>query len=167
MSLDRKQNRVKIISWVAAAAIAVTAGSAQAAKLDLSTYSVSLTKSLIVPNNGGGAEFGEASGITYNWDRNSLIIVGDEGTVHEWTKAGDFFPGVRRYLGASAFQDPEGVTYIGDGDFVLADERTMQMWLMEPAVTRVTPGLGEQWDFGDKNSGKFYGFSPEPVGNWP
>lgn len=143
---------------VAAAALPAYAASN---KLDLGTYSVKYAKSLVPPS---GAVFSEASGMAYNWDRNSLFIVGDEGSGHEFNLDGDNYTGVYRYLGLSTFQDPEGVTYIGNGQYVLAEERNMRMWLTTPSIASVKPA-GEQWDFGGKQSGKFYNVSPFNVGN--
>ncbi|MEH3107522.1 MAG: SdiA-regulated domain-containing protein [Sphingomonas fennica] len=70
----------------------------------------------------------EASGVTYNWDTGTLFIVGDGGTnVTEVTKTGELVSTMTLARGDSpqgtAFYDPEGITYIGNGQFVLTEER--------------------------------------------
>ena len=62
----------------------------------------------------------EASAITYNWDTDTLFVLGDEGdALVEVSKTG-------AKLGAmtlTGFADTEGLTYIGNGQFVLTEER--------------------------------------------
>lgn len=73
----------------------------------------------------------EASGVAYNWDTNTLFIVGDGGTsVTEVTKTGQLVSSMTLPPGGSAqgteFFDTEGITYIGGGQFVLTEERDRQ-----------------------------------------
>lgn len=100
----------------AIAALAATAAAAPAgASLNLGNYSVAFQR---------GIDFDEASGVTYNWDKNVLFLIDDEGDdAAEYSLAGqrltaDTFSGYR---------DLEGVTYIGNGQYVLAEERTEEL----------------------------------------
>jgi uncharacterized protein YjiK len=70
----------------------------------------------------------EASGVTYNWDTNTLFIVGDGAkSVTEVSKTGALISTMNLALGASSqgteFFDVEGITYIGGGQFVMTEER--------------------------------------------
>lgn len=70
----------------------------------------------------------EASGISYNPDTDSLFAIGDEGfELVELSKTGAKLgampfdqSGVRE---VRAFDDPEGVAYLGGGKFAICDER--------------------------------------------
>src|SRR6185436_13318877 len=73
----------------------------------------------------------EASGVTYNWDTDTLFVVGDGGTaVAQVTKTGQLINSMTLAPGSSPqgtdFFDPEGITYVGDGKFVLVEERDRQ-----------------------------------------
>jgi len=73
----------------------------------------------------------EASGVTYNWDSDTLFIVGDGGTsVTQVTKTGALVNTMTLPPGGSPqgteFYDTEGITYIGGGQFVFAEERVRQ-----------------------------------------
>jgi uncharacterized protein YjiK len=71
----------------------------------------------------------EASAVTYNKDTDTLFVMGDEGTsITQVTKQGVLVDSMT--LGADAalpdgtyFADPEGLSYIGGGRFVMAQER--------------------------------------------
>ena len=116
-----------------AAACLAFAGSAHAQSLDLSHYEVSFAKAIpSVP---------EAGAITYNWDRNSLMIIGDEGQADEYALDGKIYPGVSDYLGGSYFDDPEGITYIGGGRYVIAQERNTRIAAVGTAVLSESDGL--------------------------
>lgn len=70
----------------------------------------------------------EASGVAYNWDTDTLFIVGDGGrSVTEVSKTGQLLSTMTLAAGSSpqgtAFYDPEGITYIGNGQFVMTEER--------------------------------------------
>jgi len=74
----------------------------------------------------------EASGVTYNWDTDTLFIVGDGGrSVTEVSKTGELISTMTLAAGSSPqgtdFYDPEGVTYIGNGEFVFTEERDRQI----------------------------------------
>jgi uncharacterized protein YjiK len=73
----------------------------------------------------------EASAVTYNWDTDTLFITGDGGTsVTQVTKTGQLIDTMTLAPGSSpqgtAFFDPEGITYVGGGKFVLVEERDRQ-----------------------------------------
>ncbi len=62
----------------------------------------------------------EASAITYDWDTDTLFVVGDEGTsVVQVTKSG----GLIDSMTLTGFEDTEGLSYVGGGQFVVAEER--------------------------------------------
>jgi uncharacterized protein YjiK len=75
----------------------------------------------------------EASGVAYNWDTDTLFIVCDGGrSVTQVSKTGELIDTMSLALRAGApqgtdFYDPEGVAYIGNGQFVLAEERDRQL----------------------------------------
>lgn len=65
----------------------------------------------------------EVSAITYNWDSETLFLLGDEGTsIVEVSKTGVLISTMA--ITAGLVTDPEGLTYIGGGQFVLVEERT-------------------------------------------
>ena len=70
----------------------------------------------------------EASTVTYNWDTQTLFVVGDGGTsVVQVSKTGQLINSMTLAPGNSPqgtdFYDPEGITYIGNGKFVMTEER--------------------------------------------
>ena len=68
----------------------------------------------------------EASAVTYNGAPDSLFIVGDEATsVLQVSKTGALIDSMN--LAPGAFDDTEGITSIGGGQFVLAEERVRQL----------------------------------------
>jgi uncharacterized protein YjiK len=73
----------------------------------------------------------EASGITYNWDTDTLFVVGDGGTsVVQVSKFGQLIDSMTLAPGGSPqgteFYDTEGIAYVGHGRFVLIEERDRQ-----------------------------------------
>jgi hypothetical protein len=88
--------------------------SAAISSLNLSNYSVTGTYALPA----GTAS--EASAITYNWDTKTLFVLGDEGdALVEVSKTGTQLS----VMTLSNFNDTEGLTYLGGGQFVLTEER--------------------------------------------
>jgi uncharacterized protein YjiK len=70
----------------------------------------------------------EASGVAYNWDTDTLFIIGDGGrSITEISKSGELVSTMTLAAGDSpqgtAFYDPEGITYVGNGQFVFTEER--------------------------------------------
>ncbi|MGQ7946500.1 SdiA-regulated domain-containing protein [Flavobacterium sp. WC2509] len=81
----------------------------------------------------------EASGVTYNWDTNTLFIVGDGTTsVTQVSLTGQFINTMTLAQGSSPqgtdFYDSEGITYIGNGQFVMTEERDRQVVLFTYAA---------------------------------
>lgn len=80
-----------------------------------------------------GAELArEASAVTYNWDTDTLFITGDHGrAIVQVTKDGRLIDAMTLPSGGSSqgteFLDPEGLTYIGNGQFVMTEERDRQV----------------------------------------
>jgi uncharacterized protein YjiK len=74
----------------------------------------------------------EASSVTYDWDTDTLFVVGDGGTsVVQVTKTGQLINSMTLPPGNSpqgtTFFDTEGITYIGGGQFVMTEERDRQL----------------------------------------
>ena len=74
----------------------------------------------------------EASAVTYNWDTNTLFVVGDGGTsVVQVSLTGELIDSMTLAPGSSpqgtTFYDTEGITYIGNGQFVMTEERDRQV----------------------------------------
>jgi len=73
----------------------------------------------------------EVSAVTYNWDTQTLFVVGDGGTsIVQVTKTGQLINSMTLSPGNSPqgteFYDPEGLTYVGNGKFVMSEERDRQ-----------------------------------------
>ena len=73
----------------------------------------------------------EVSAVTYNWDTDTLFVVGDGGTsVVQVSKTGQLINSMTLAPGGSPqgtdFYDVEGLTYVGNGKFVLVEERDRQ-----------------------------------------
>lgn len=67
----------------------------------------------------------ELSGVTYNWDNGRLYVVEDEGeAIFEFSKTGALLSTMALTGG---FADVEGITYIGGGQFLLAEERVQNI----------------------------------------
>jgi uncharacterized protein YjiK len=74
----------------------------------------------------------EASSVTYDWDTDTLFVVGDGGTsVVQVTKTGALINSMTLAPGSSPqgteFYDTEGITYVGGGKFVMTEERYRQL----------------------------------------
>lgn len=92
--------------------------------LDLSNYQLRATYSL-------PASASEASAVTYNWDSGTLFVLGDEGeALVEVTTTG--VPVSQMTL--TGFDDTEGLTYIGNGQFVIVEERIQDVFLLTYAA---------------------------------
>ena len=76
----------------------------------------------------------EASAVTYDWDTDTLFVVGDGGTsVVQVSKTGALINSMTLAPGGSPqgteFYDTEGVSYVGGGKFVMIEERDRQVVL--------------------------------------
>jgi len=74
----------------------------------------------------------EASAVTYNWDTDTLFITGDGSTsITQVSKTGQLIDTMTMAQGSSPqgtdFYDTEGLTYIGNGQFVMSEERDRQL----------------------------------------
>jgi uncharacterized protein YjiK len=74
----------------------------------------------------------EVSAVTYDWDTDTLFVVGDGGTsIVQVTKTGQLINSMTLPPGNSAqgttFFDPEGLAYVGGGKFVMTEERDRQL----------------------------------------
>jgi uncharacterized protein YjiK len=78
----------------------------------------------------------EASAVTYDWDTGTLFVVGDGTTsVVQVSKTGQLIDSMT--LAPAEFNDTEGLTYVGGGKFVLAEERdrTAILFTYAPGAT--------------------------------
>jgi uncharacterized protein YjiK len=117
----------------------------------------------------------EASGVSYNWDSRTLFAIGDEGTaLVELTKTGATlgtmdFDYNRTPREARAIDDAEGVAYLGNNTFMIADERRNQgvVTLYEEGAFRTLQDLTPTtYSFGpyDGNTG-LEGVCYDPIEN--
>ncbi|MDY6949383.1 MAG: SdiA-regulated domain-containing protein [Pseudomonadota bacterium] len=113
---------MKIRNLVAAALLlAPVLAGAQVASVDLGNYELTHTVSLPA----GPAS--EASAITWNWDSDSLFVMGDEGdAIVEVDRNGTLLSS----MSLSGFDDTEGLTYIGAGRFVVLEERLQDAYVL-------------------------------------
>lgn len=98
-----------------------TLTSAAFAQFNLANYGLSATVSYgALPDND------ELSGVTYNWDNGRLYAVEDEGLrIFEFDKFGNYLSSMQLL---NAGTDPEGITYLGGGQFLVAEERIQDMY---------------------------------------
>jgi uncharacterized protein YjiK len=113
-------NRLALASILVAAA-----GVTASAQVNLANYSRVGRHSLPA----GLTQAREASGVTWNRDTNSLFIVGDGGRgVAQVSLTGQLINSMTLATGSSsqgtAFFDPEGIAYLGNGQFAMVEERT-------------------------------------------
>jgi uncharacterized protein YjiK len=104
----------------------------------------------------------EASAVTYNWDTDTLFISCDGGrSITQVSKTGALIDTMSLDLQAgapqgTAFYDPEGITYIGGGQFVISEERDQQLVKFTYAAgTILTRAAAQTVDLGpfDDNTG--------------
>src|SRR5262249_43530825 len=112
------RSNVRSVNYILGAAVLALGLPAAAASLDLSRYT--LTSSFSLPGTAS-----ESSAITWNWDTNTLFVVGDEGDfITEVSRTGT----VRGSMRLSGFDDTEALTYIGNGQFVIGEERLQDVY---------------------------------------
>jgi uncharacterized protein YjiK len=107
---------------LASALVLIAAGPAAAAitGLDLDDYRLVATYEL------PPVTASEASAITWNWDSDSLFVLGDEGDyIAEVNKQGQQISSMNLF----GFDDTEGLTYVGGGKFVVTEERLQDAYL--------------------------------------
>jgi uncharacterized protein YjiK len=105
--------------------LASSAAYAGPTSIDLSRYR--LTGTFNLPP----VDASESSAITYNWNSGNLFVLGDEGeAIVEVTRTGTAVS----KMTLTGFQDTEGLTYIGGGRFVLAEERLQDLFVLTYAA---------------------------------
>ncbi len=94
------------------------------AQLDLSQYQ--LAGRFPLPGTAS-----EASAVTFNWDTGTLFVLGDEGdAVVEVSTTGVQLS----LMSLTGFDDTEGLTYIGAGQFVIGEERLQDVYQLTYAA---------------------------------
>jgi len=92
--------------------------------IDLADYQ--LTATHLLP-----ATAAEASAVTYNHDTGTLFVLGDEGdALVEVTTSGQLVSAMT----LTGFDDTEGLTVIGNGQFVIVEERLQDAFLLTYAA---------------------------------
>jgi uncharacterized protein YjiK len=95
--------------------------------LDLANYTYTTTVGL---NN---SVSNEVSGITWNWDTNTLFMVGDQAqAVAQYSLTGTYIDSM--IMTGFSDGDAEGITYIGSGQFVIAMETNFDAKLVSYAA---------------------------------
>lgn len=100
--------------------------------LDLRNYTLTAQYKLPV-GQGSNLLASEVSAITYNWDTDTLFMVGDSGTaIVQVSKQGQFIDSMTLPADAGKpqgtyFYDTEGLAYAGNGKFALVEERYRQI----------------------------------------
>lgn len=101
------------------AAVLLAGAGPAAAALDLGRYA--LTSTIALPT----ATASESSAITWNWDSNTLFVLGDEGDyITEVSSTGTVLGSMR----LTGFSDTEALTYTGQGRFVIGEERLQDVY---------------------------------------
>jgi len=104
---------------------AAASAHAQISAVNLANYTHTATYALPVP---GGIE---ASAVTWNWNTNTLFVLGDEGeALIEVSKTGALISSMT----LTGFSDTEGLTYVGNGKFVVGEERLQDLFLLTYAA---------------------------------
>jgi uncharacterized protein YjiK len=114
--------------FVAGLAALLSLGAAAQSSINLSRYQLSGNYALD-PRGELGLE---ASAVTFARDRGSLFVVGDEGLgVMEVSLTGQYLGSMSfsNWPAASSNHDAEGLTYLGNGVLVVAEERLQDAYL--------------------------------------
>ncbi|MBJ7355431.1 MAG: lamin tail domain-containing protein [Thermoleophilaceae bacterium] len=139
MLLPTRIRRVLALSIVAVAAVVLPVASAEADPItgvDLSNYKRIGRHALPTPTSDpapvGSLLAQESSSVTYNWDTDTLFVIGDGGTsIVQVSKSGALIDSMSLAAGSSPagneFYDTEGIAYIGGGEFVITEERYRQI----------------------------------------
>lgn len=112
-------------AFTAASLSLAAVGAYAAPSLNLANYQ--LSGQFALPT----ATASEASAITFNWDSGTLFVVGDEGdAITEVTLQGTVVGSMK----LSGFDDTEGLTYVGNGQFAVVEERLQDVFLLTYAA---------------------------------
>lgn len=123
-----------------------TAAGAHAVSVDLNQYTLvgryALPEPTRVTAPANSLLAQETSAVTWNRDTNSLFVVGDGGTsVVQVSLTGQLINSMTLAPGNSpqgtAYYDPEGLTYVGNNQFVMVEERyrTANLFTYAPGTT--------------------------------
>jgi uncharacterized protein YjiK len=108
------------LAVIAASSLVAPLANAAVSSVDLSNYHLAGAYGL--PSSAS-----EASSVTWNWDTNTLFTLGDEGdAIVQVSKTGQ----VINSMSLTGFLDTEGMTYIGNGRFVVTEERRQQAFVL-------------------------------------
>jgi uncharacterized protein YjiK len=124
------------LAIVALLVVAISSASAAVNEVNLATYKkvgqfeLPSPTNTTPPTNSLLAQ--EASAVTYDWDTETLFVAGDGGTsIVQVSKTGALIDSMTLAPGNSpqgtTFYDTEGLTYIGNGEFVVTEERDRQI----------------------------------------
>ncbi|WP_052736157.1 SdiA-regulated domain-containing protein [Aquincola tertiaricarbonis] len=138
--MNSRSPAARALTGLVATLLLGTAGAASAA-LDLGRYS--LTSTFALPTSTAS----ESSAITWNWDTQTLFVLGDEGEyITEVTTTGAVVGSMR----LSGFSDTEALTYTGQGRFVVGEERLQDVYqLTYQANGTATRGALKSVSLGD------------------
>ncbi|WP_170267079.1 lamin tail domain-containing protein [Brevifollis gellanilyticus] len=119
----------------------------------------------------------EASGVAYNWDTDTLFICGDGGrAITQVTKTGQLVDTMSMELNApkpqgTEFYDPEGITYIGGGQFVFSEERERRLvkftYVAGTTLTRAATQTVDIGTFDDNTGTEGLSYDPQTSGALP
>ena len=128
--------RIRSTAVLGYLALVSMSATAQITSVDLSTYTRVGRYALPEPTTTappvGSLLAQEVSAVTYNRDTGTLFVVGDGGTsIVQVSKTGQLIDSMTLGPDASKpqgryFYDPEGLTYVGNGKFVMVEERYRQ-----------------------------------------
>ena len=135
---------VKTLTALISSILASASALAAIGSVDLANYSLTGRYALPDPSTttppANSLLAQEASAVTWNRDTNSLFVVGDGGTsVTQVSLTGQLINSMTLGLDASkpqgtAYYDPEGITYVGNGQFILVEERDRKLSLFTYAA---------------------------------
>lgn len=143
-----------VVAFGCAVIYSMSAIAAPVTAVDLSTYArvaryrLPEPTQIAPPPNSLLAQ--ETSAVTYNRDTDTLFVVGDGGTsIVQVTKTGQLVDSMTLALDPAKpqgtyFYDPEGLTYVGAGRFVMVEERYRQVNLFTYAAGTTLGGGGAQ-----------------------
>ncbi|MEH1863566.1 MAG: SdiA-regulated domain-containing protein [Nostoc sp.] len=135
LNLNSSANYTLGATATATATVAIADNDTAVSSIDLSTYvrigryDLPEPTRTTAPTNNLLAQ--EVSAVTYNKDTDTLFVVGDGGrAIVQVSKTGQLIDSMTLASGSSPqgteFYDTEGLTYVGDGKFVLIEERDRQ-----------------------------------------